>query len=84
MLNCPGNAAALKEAQIRLGSDRRTSHPFYWAGFVLVGNGDVRVDLVPRAGLLRKLVGIASVGLLTGLLWFGVRRRAKVVREIHQ
>jgi CHAT domain-containing protein/tetratricopeptide (TPR) repeat protein len=77
-------AAALKEAQIRLGSDRRTSHPFYWAGFVLVGNGDVCVDLVPRAGLLRKLVGIASVGLLTGLLWFGVRRRAKVVREIHQ
>ena len=77
-------AAALKEAQIRLGSDRRTSHPFYWAGFVLVGNGDVRVDLAPRGDLLRNLFGIAGVGLLAGFLWFGLRLWAKVVRENHQ
>jgi CHAT domain-containing protein/tetratricopeptide (TPR) repeat protein len=77
-------AAALKEAQIRLGSDRRTSHPFYWAGFVLVGNGDVRVDLTPRGDLLWNLAGIAGLGLLAGFLWFGLRRRAKVVPEIRQ
>ena len=29
---------ALRQAQIALASQPRTSHPFYWAPFVLMGN----------------------------------------------
>jgi tetratricopeptide (TPR) repeat protein len=38
-------ADALKEAQNYLRSRRATGHPYYWAGFVLVGDGDVSVPL---------------------------------------
>jgi CHAT domain-containing protein len=30
---------ALQAGQVKLMDDARTSHPFYWAGFVLVGDG---------------------------------------------
>jgi CHAT domain-containing protein len=33
-----GRAAALREAEITLARDPRYRHPFYWAGFVLLGN----------------------------------------------
>jgi CHAT domain-containing protein len=32
-------AGALQHAQIALMDDPRTSHPFYWAGFAIVGDG---------------------------------------------
>ncbi|WEK44960.1 MAG: CHAT domain-containing protein [Candidatus Sphingomonas colombiensis] len=32
-------AEALREAQVRLMDDADTSHPFYWAGFAIVGDG---------------------------------------------
>jgi CHAT domain-containing protein/tetratricopeptide (TPR) repeat protein len=34
----PSKAAALREASIKLISDERYAHPFYWAGFVLIGD----------------------------------------------
>ena len=34
-----GRAEALRRAQLALGGDRDTSHPFYWAPFVLVRDG---------------------------------------------
>jgi CHAT domain-containing protein len=36
--NRSNKAQALKEASVRLRKDARYRHPFYWAGFVLVGN----------------------------------------------
>ena len=42
-------AAALREAQNAVRDDRRTRAPFYWAGFVLLGEGDVRFPLRRRA-----------------------------------
>ena len=33
----PKKATALREAAVRLMKDQRYRHPFYWAGFVLVG-----------------------------------------------
>ena len=38
-------AAALREAQNTVRSETGTGHPFFWAGFVLVGAGEVRVPL---------------------------------------
>ena len=32
-------AEALRQAALKLMKARQTSHPFYWAGFVLIGNG---------------------------------------------
>jgi CHAT domain-containing protein len=34
-----GKANALREAQLSLLEDRKTAHPFFWAPFVLVGDG---------------------------------------------
>jgi CHAT domain-containing protein len=35
----PTKADALREAALKLMRNPETSHPFYWAGFVLVGDG---------------------------------------------
>ncbi len=42
MFNSGGDrpiAEALRQAQVRLMDDADTSHPFYWAGFAIVGDG---------------------------------------------
>jgi CHAT domain-containing protein len=31
---------ALRAAQLQLMDDPATSHPFYWAGFALIGDGE--------------------------------------------
>ena len=36
--NRGNKSEALREASVRLLKDARYRHPFYWAGFVLVGN----------------------------------------------
>jgi CHAT domain-containing protein len=33
-------AEALRQAALRLMKNPATNHPFYWAGFVLVGDGN--------------------------------------------
>jgi CHAT domain-containing protein len=35
----PGKAEALRQAELKLMKNRETSHPFYWAGFEVVGDG---------------------------------------------
>jgi CHAT domain-containing protein len=35
----PTKAAALRQAALKLMKNPETGHPFYWAGFVLVGCG---------------------------------------------
>ena len=35
----PAKAEALRQAALKLMKNPETSHPFYWAGFVLVGLG---------------------------------------------
>ena len=32
-------AQALRQAQVKLMDDAQTSHPFYWAGFAIIGDG---------------------------------------------
>jgi CHAT domain-containing protein len=34
-----GKAEALRQAALGLMRSQETGHPFYWAGFVLVGDG---------------------------------------------
>jgi tetratricopeptide (TPR) repeat protein len=62
-------AAALRRAQLAMRDDPDTRHPFYWAGFVLVGDGSVRVDLQVRPWWMQPAVLILPVVLLAiGLL----------------
>jgi hypothetical protein len=41
-------AAALRRAQLETRADPHTGHPFYWAGFVVVGAGGVPIQLESR------------------------------------
>jgi CHAT domain-containing protein len=48
-----GTAAGLRRAQIELMDNKDTSHPYYWSGFAVVGDGAVpviRTDGVQAAG----------------------------------
>jgi hypothetical protein len=69
-------AKALRSAQMTLSRESRTSDPFYWAGFVLVGDGDVQVPLQER----KSYLWIAAVGilLLVGLTLLWRHRQGRV------
>lgn len=70
-------AAALAAAQHQLRADPETAHPFYWAGFVVTGDGAERVPLVERAGFP---VGAGFAVILLSALLLAVRpwsRRAR-------
>lgn len=62
--------SALAEAQAAIRDDPATADPFYWAGFVLIGDGDVRSRLVTRKSLppvlLPSLLGLAGLLALQG------------------
>ena len=47
-----GTAAALRVAQRALMDERDTSHPYYWSGFAVVGDGAAPVG--PRKALRRR------------------------------
>ena len=38
-----GTAAALRTAQLQLMEEPATSHPYYWSGFAVIGDGTVPV-----------------------------------------
>ncbi len=52
-------AAALTAARAALRGDPATEHPFYWAGFVLLGEGDRPVPLQPRRAPVGLIAGVA-------------------------
>lgn len=69
-------AAALRIAQRQLREDPETSHPFYWAGFMLVGDGDVCPALQTRRQFPFPLgVATAIVGLLALLVLGAILRK---------
>ena len=58
-------AQALRCAQMTLRRQRSTRDPFYWAGFVLVVDGGLRVPLERKSNLL-YVVALGAL-LLVGL-----------------
>ncbi len=48
-------AAALQAAQAGLRADPSTHPPYFWAGFVLMGDGDVHLALERRSWIERRL-----------------------------
>lgn len=75
-------ADALRRAQEAVRGDPRTRHPFYWAGFVLVGEGATRVPLHPtpwaraRWGLFGGSLTLAGLAAVRG--WRRARPRDPV------
>jgi len=65
-------AQALRLSQDKLRSDPETAHPFYWAGFVPIGEGAVRFPLEKRARY-HYWVAVAVIGLVLATVL--VRRR---------
>jgi CHAT domain-containing protein/Flp pilus assembly protein TadD len=70
---------ALRSARQAIREDPRTSHPFYWAGFVLVGEEGIVVPIEriwTVKGLLFLLATLAAVIGGLGGVWWRRRRRS--------
>jgi tetratricopeptide (TPR) repeat protein len=70
-------AAALRAAQLATRADPRTSHPFYWAGFVDIGDGGVSIRLDRRRGVGSRqllLILLAGAALVAGI-WIFLRHK---------
>lgn len=66
-------AEALASTQDVLRAGPETRHPYYWAGFVLVGEGSIQPRLASARGwLIPASVGLLAVGVLVATL----RRRS--------
>lgn len=61
-------SAALATATARLREAPRTSHPFFWAGYVLVGEGAVRVPLEERPWPVRDRAALGVALLVMAAL----------------
>lgn len=76
-------ASALQLAQVAVRARPGMHHPFYWAGFVVVGDGDVRVSLPHPSPMNRAsaaallLFGGMAVALLASWRITVVRRRVR-------
>lgn len=64
-------AAALRHMQLELRALPATRDPFHWAGFVLVGDGDVRVPLARRAPGRAAVAIAVVVGIVLALVTIG-------------
>ncbi len=74
--------ASLREAQAAVLSDSRTRAPFYWAGFILVGDGDARLSLRRRPNLLAWAgLGTLAAALGGGIVMAGGRRRRRTLQN---
>jgi hypothetical protein len=49
---------ALEQAQEKLMDDPRTSHPFYWAAFIILGDGSK--PLIPTTAIARVTNGVSG------------------------
>jgi CHAT domain-containing protein/tetratricopeptide (TPR) repeat protein len=54
-------SSALQAAQMMLRDDPATAHPFHWAGFVVIGDGQLRLGLTTRTN---RMQGAIAAGLL--------------------
>ncbi len=71
-------STALARAQDLIRAEPLTAHPFHWAGFVVIGDGTVKVDLEARhqRGTVAGFVLASAVIIVLGL---AVRKRLRPV-----
>ena len=61
-------AGALARARHEIARDPRTAHPFYWAGFIAVGAGEVTIPLLRR--VMPPSYAVAALALAVGWCFF--------------
>lgn len=68
-------AAALRSAQLAIRSNTKTSHPFYWAGFAVVGDGSrILPPLVAERSRPVWPIALGAAALAIGLAVMTARR----------
>ncbi len=70
-------AAALAIARARLQAERATAHPFYWAAFVIIGDGDDVLALRPQPGAVGLLIGLGASMVAAALILARRRRQTR-------
>ena len=69
-------AGALQRAKHVVRETPATRHPFFWAGFVTIGAGEIRIPLAERERTPAVAAGIAAAAVLPALgLAIWLRRR---------
>jgi CHAT domain-containing protein len=66
-------AGSLRRAQLAVQTNPATAHPFYWAAFVVMGEGGARLTLERRLRIENFILPAAAVGIL--VIWISLRRR---------
>jgi len=69
-------ATALAKAQEVIKKNPATAHPFYWAGFVVVGDGTITVELEVR-GPRETLGGFLMAAAVSVIIFIILRRRLR-------
>jgi CHAT domain-containing protein len=69
-------ASALRAAQLEIRAKR--PHPFYWAGFVAIGDGDVTIRLAKRPPGRRYLIILAGLSAVAVVAWVVMRGRVTI------
>jgi CHAT domain-containing protein len=72
-------ARALSRAQAAIGGRGETSHPFFWAGYVVVGDGSVTVELETQTHIVTagRVAVVALLVALSAGLWSRFRRKTQ-------
>jgi tetratricopeptide (TPR) repeat protein len=73
---------SLRQSQLDVRAAERTRHPYYWAGFIVVGDADTVIGLRERGAFARhgaQLLIIVAVALLAALILGGRRNSRKPV-----
>lgn len=68
-------AAALRAAKIEMRKQERWRHPYYWAGFILQGDGNRKLPPTAKGTPHPYLLLAALLPVGMGVLWVGLRRR---------
>jgi len=73
-------SAALRVAQSALRRDPETAHPYHWAGFFVMGRGEIPIELTTKPAFVRyaRPILAAALLLLLALLIGAARRRRSV------
>jgi CHAT domain-containing protein len=69
-------AAALREAQLYMRSQKRWRAPYYWAGFVIQGKYDERITLPAQESHTRRLWAFVIIIFLLAIVVLVVKRLA--------
>jgi CHAT domain-containing protein/tetratricopeptide (TPR) repeat protein len=68
-------ASALRAAKMQVWRQKRWRHPYYWAGFILQGDGNRNLPTAAEETRHSSFLIAALLPVGIGLLWVGLRRR---------